>query len=236
MHAEGRALSNSLLFHLLRQSVVGCRNTPSKRSRQVREASFPASTARATASPDLMLSRAVTNQSTFSPDGTQLVEHRFGSSSVWDLTVDPPSLMYVSRGWGQESCASFSPDGRLLTICSQDNAIRVIDAHSGERFRTLEGHAGYATSVSFSYDGETLVSVGSDSTVRIWDVESGQLRTTLDGFEQTPWRVALSPRGDSLASVHGSAVGGAGGRGELLQHLRLRLYRAEPFRSWRFRH
>jgi serine/threonine protein kinase/WD40 repeat protein len=152
---------------------------------------------------------------TFSPDGTVLVEHRFGATTVWDLTAAPPALRYVSPGWGQESCASFSPDGRLLAICSQSNAIRVIDARTGELVWNLEGHGGYATSASFSGDGGTLVSVGSDSTVRLWDVESGQLRTTIDRFEEVPWRVAFSPRGDSLATVHGRAEGGPGARGEL---------------------
>ncbi len=144
---------------------------------------------------------------TFSPDATLLLEHHFGGTTAWDLTVDPPVLRYIARGWGPDTCSAFSPDGSLLAICSFDNTIRLHDASSGELKRALEGHAGYAASAAFSPDGHTLVSAGSDATVRIWDIDSGELKTTLADFDAPVWRVAFSPRGDTFASSHGAPAG-----------------------------
>ena len=70
--------------------------------------------------------------------------------------------------------------------------------HSDEL--TLEGHAGWVTSVAFSPDGQRLASGSDDKTVKIWDSATGKELFALKGHAGPVRSVAFSPDGQRLAS------------------------------------
>jgi WD40 repeat protein len=67
---------------------------------------------------------------------------------------------------------AYSPDGRIIVSGSDDNTIRIWDAHTGAEIREpLTGHTGWVRSVAYSPNGQNIVSGADDKTIRIWDVQ-----------------------------------------------------------------
>ena len=138
----------------------------------------------------------------FSPDGTLLANvNATGGISLWDVnTGQHLRTIFGSGGWG----IAFSPDGGTIATGSYygDNAVHLLDTHTGELLRTLTGHTDSVMTVAFSPDGETIATGGShrDGTVRLWDADMGKPLRTLKGHVYKVWSVAFSPDGTLLAS------------------------------------
>jgi hypothetical protein len=66
----------------------------------------------------------------------------------------------------------FSPDGTRLASASQDQTVKVWDAHKGQEVLTLQGHTLPVLSVCFSPDGTRLASASQDQTVKVWDASA----------------------------------------------------------------
>ncbi|MHB1422156.1 MAG: sigma-70 family RNA polymerase sigma factor [Gemmataceae bacterium] len=64
----------------------------------------------------------------------------------------------------------FSPDGRLLAVAGDDNAVHLWDTIEGKWLRHWQGHRGEIWPLVFSRDGRRLASGSRDTTVLIWDV------------------------------------------------------------------
>jgi WD40 repeat protein len=99
--------------------------------------------------------------------------------------------------------SDFSPDGRRLVTCGEDedNAVRVWDAETGREVLTLQGHTNEVASVAFSPDGRYIASAGADQTVRIWDAPTGRPVHTLRGHKAVVFGLAFHPDGRQLASA-----------------------------------
>ena len=96
---------------------------------------------------------------------------------------------------------AFTPDGTVLAAAggnTDDFAIHLWDAASGQSLGTLDGHTGIVWGVAFSPDGEMLASVSSDKTARIWDWRNGTLLKSLD-FPGEVSSISFSPNGQTLA-------------------------------------
>ena len=78
--------------------------------------------------------------------------------------------------------------------------MKLWDARSGRRLRTLYGHTSGVNSVAFSPDGATLVSGGVDGTLKLWEAGSGRLLRTLEGHSVAVTSVAFSPDGTMVVS------------------------------------
>ena len=79
--------------------------------------------------------------------------------------------------------------------------MRIWDAATGSRVRTLRGHADLVSGVAYSPDGRTLASASRDHTVKLWDVATGRVLHTLSRARGRGLGVAFSPDGRTLASA-----------------------------------
>ena len=62
---------------------------------------------------------------------------------------------------------AFDPSGTVLSIASNDGAVKMYEVASG-KVTHLTGHEDAVQSVLFDHAGEFLLSAGSDGTIRIW--------------------------------------------------------------------
>ncbi len=111
---------------------------------------------------------------TISPDRNYMVTEHKGENG---RLIELGSLKEIVRfPFTDFSKATFSPDGRLLAITSEDNdPLKLIEIASGtERLRIATGGRLYAP--AFSPDGQTLAVDGNDGFVRLIDISSGRER------------------------------------------------------------
>ncbi|ETN98144.1 WD repeat-containing protein [Reticulomyxa filosa] len=108
---------------------------------------------------------------------------------------------YKIKGhFGSVTHAQFSPDGKLVVSCGQDDTIRLWNLKSGNELMILKGHFNGLTSVQFSPEGTFIVSSSSDGIIRIWDVNSGILLKKLERHTNAILNVEFSPDGQYLVS------------------------------------
>jgi WD40 repeat protein len=107
---------------------------------------------------------------------------------------------------------SYSPDGRLLAVGSQDSEVTLWDIANPRRPRRLAvlrdfNNAVYSTVIS--PDGHTLAAGSQDDMVRLWDIATPShprlLAPPLAGPTDTVYQVGISPDGRMLA---GATTGG----------------------------
>ena len=72
---------------------------------------------------------------------------------------------------------------------------------SGEKLRTLSGHAGLVLRLTFNPDGSRLASAGFDRLAKIWDVNTGNELFGLYGNTSNVFGVSFSPDGRYLATA-----------------------------------
>jgi len=74
---------------------------------------------------------------------------------------------------------AYSPDNLRIVSSSDDDSIKIWDAHSYQLLNTLNGHTNMVNSVVFSPNNLSIASGSCDNTIIIWDAHSGQLLNTL---------------------------------------------------------
>ena len=104
---------------------------------------------------------------------------------------------------------SFSPDGKLLTSCSNNETIRLWQMPNGKSIAKVL-HNGSVKGVTFSPDGKLLASCSDKQTIRLWQMPDCRHLSTLTGyvslvngvsFRIAPvYGVSFSPDGKLLAS------------------------------------
>ena len=97
------------------------------------------------------------------------------------------------------------PTGQRIATGSQDNTVRLWDAHSGAPIQTLEGHEDTVQAVALSTDGARLATGSDDGTARIWNAATGETLESLRHDEPVK-SVALSPDGTRLLTASGDAA------------------------------
>ena len=100
--------------------------------------------------------------------------------------------------WGDHT-ATWSPDGRRLSLVSGDNKIEVWEVESGKRVLRYEDRSEMA--MAWSPDGRLLARVSKNHKLEVWEVESGVLcsEDSRYGVKAIVW----SPDGRLLASILG---------------------------------
>ncbi|KIJ42926.1 hypothetical protein M422DRAFT_170420, partial [Sphaerobolus stellatus SS14] len=97
---------------------------------------------------------------------------------------------------------SFSPERERVVSGSNDQTIRIWNAHTGKLVSgPFQGHTGRVLSVAFSPDGERVVSGSSDQTIRIWNACTGEpVSGPFHGHKYSVSSVAFSPDGERVVS------------------------------------
>ena len=137
----------------------------------------------------------------FSADGTRLIVASYPACWHYDAHTGEEVDRIL---WNVSYDEGLSPDGTLFVTSYWDGGISLLDTHTGEFLKFLEGHTNYIRSVAFSPDGTTLASGSSDETIRLWDVATGETRHILTGHTGGVYGVAFSPDGKTLASGSGN--------------------------------
>ena len=98
----------------------------------------------------------------------------------------------------------FLPTGFVFATgeeSSQEDAVRLWNAHTGEHVRMLLGHSAFVMSICLlARWRNTLASGSADRMIRLWDAHTGEYRHTLYGHTNAINSVAFSPDGLTLAS------------------------------------
>jgi WD40 repeat protein len=139
----------------------------------------------------------------FSPDSMLLVSGGTDHTlRVWDVETGDSAVAQVS---GPPREMVFVPDNRTLLFSSNNNAVGVLDAPTGEVRRMMRGHTARVLKMALSRDGLRLVTGGLDRAVRVWDVESGESRLVGEHGEEVQ-SVAFSPDGRMIVSAGADGV------------------------------
>ena len=135
-----------------------------------------------------------------SPDGSLLltVDGQFRGPRVQVWNAETGSELARLETVGGRVGARFSPDGkRVVTYGSQDRAVHMWDALTGEELLTLAGQRAPFLDVAFSPNGRRLAGASRDSTTWMWDALTGDLLTILPGGGRG---IVFSPDGTRIAS------------------------------------
>jgi WD40 repeat protein len=123
---------------------------------------------------------------TTSADGRRLVAagDKTGLVRIWS---DGVLAHTIPASDGAVTAVAFASGGRLVSG-TDDGAVRVHDAVSGEEVRTPTPHT--APVLALAFTGDLLVSGGADAAVRVWDARSGVPRARLLGHTSAVAAVA----------------------------------------------
>jgi WD40 repeat protein len=135
----------------------------------------------------------------FSPSGQTIATgDTSGNICLWDATGIQKLFVGLHDNW--VTGITFSPDGQAIISCSEDETIKIWNAHTGECLKTFTGHTGWIMGVDVSGDGRLLVSASIDHTVKVWDAYSGECLHTLIGHTDWLYGIAMSVDGKWVAS------------------------------------
>jgi WD40 repeat protein len=105
----------------------------------------------------------------------------------------------------------FSPDGQHLAFRTDDGAVKVWDARTGQEKLSLKIRPSkttrlmYQPNLAYSPDGQRIASIAEDKVVKVWDALTGEEKLTLRHEDEVN-SVAFSPDGRNLATALTSTV------------------------------
>lgn len=111
-----------------------------------------------------------------------------------------------AKGWSvtllnvEPTALALSANGARVAVASDEGAVRVYNANSGQPLPAARGHTGGALTVALSADGKLVASGGVDRAARVWDALSGDELFALTGHAADVTAVAFAPNGSALVT------------------------------------
>ncbi|KAL7928858.1 hypothetical protein V8C35DRAFT_220486 [Trichoderma chlorosporum] len=145
----------------------------------------------------------------FSPVNS-LIKQRFKSEEFKGVTLKFP----VREDWDEclqilgghskyVSSVAFSHDSRLVATSSDDKAVRIWNADTGECLHALE-QQGYTRLVEFSHDSMLVISCCEE--INVWRTDTGERIRTLNGHTKAVESVAFSHDSELIVSASADAT------------------------------
>jgi COMPASS component SWD2 len=107
---------------------------------------------------------------------------------------------------------TFSPDGRTILVMTSGEAMRVVDAFSGQLLHTLTGHRNeknLALNACFTPCSNFVFCGDTDKTLWCWSRDTGRVVSTFDSSHEEPVEhVLFNPKFYVLASACSQLVSG----------------------------
>jgi WD40 repeat protein len=133
----------------------------------------------------------------FSPDGTLLA---IGDSGFQVRLVDVASgeVKATFPHPAAVSDLAFSPDGKSLAVCGQNDTAAIYALPDGKRRFEIQGRT-----ASYSSDGKQLLVAGGAGTLSWLDAATGKVKKTVSTVPHLPW-AAWSKDGKRVVSWNGN--------------------------------
>ena len=134
----------------------------------------------------------------FSRERKQLVTGSGDTVTLWDLTTRHP--ITIEDRLNHVNSVAISPDGRLLAIADDDEAIRLVDLQGKRELALFKGHTRSVTCVVFSPDGRYMATGSLDGTAKLWDIAGRRELHSFKKRKSVLTSVHFSPDGKHLAT------------------------------------
>jgi len=133
-------------------------------------------------------------RATYQPNGSKLITIGDRFIRLWELSKDPPYLLFSSIDGDPLLNASFSPGGRVL-VMSTGPLVNAWDvsSKSPQSLSDKMRHTGDVRAIAFSPSGSTFVTAATDGLARIWDLCGAEPVTFKHG--DVVYQAELSPDG-----------------------------------------
>ncbi len=140
----------------------------------------------------------------FSPDGSRIATAASdGAVKLWSVETGR-ELLHLRCTSPRH--VAFSPDGKRLAA-TDEMALKVWDASTGEEQLSVRGHQGGLLAVAFSPGGRRLATASYDRTIRLWDAATGRELLVLRAEDDAQFTsLAFDPSGKRLAAGENSVV------------------------------
>lgn len=110
----------------------------------------------------------------FSPDSERIaITPEFTVVKILDTNTGKELMECEGKHKDDINDIQYSPDGKIIVACSDNNTIWLWDAETGKSLHTINEHTNCVNSIGFSPDGKYIVSSSKDETIRVWDVKEG---------------------------------------------------------------
>jgi WD40 repeat protein len=113
----------------------------------------------------------------FSPDSKLVITSSYDCTLMWD--VETGKIIRQLKG---QSCATFNPEGNLISTASDDGSAKIWDVQTGKMLHWLKMTTSQVVSCKFSPYGKYLVTLSLDETAKLWNVQTGSLMASFDAF------------------------------------------------------
>jgi WD40 repeat protein len=131
-----------------------------------------------------------------------------GSLRIFDVADGQERLHVVPpENFSTPQLPRFSPDGSLLALTDGERGrVHLHLAATGQRLRTLDGHADQVDDLAFSPDSQTLLSTSRDGTSRLWSLATGRQQMRFQEDAEPGRRAVFHPDGQVIVSFDAMGI------------------------------
>jgi WD40 repeat protein len=128
------------------------------------------------------------------------------SIRLWEVNTGRQVQIFRGHTATVYSCG-FSPDGRQVISCSEDQTLRLWDVATGNELRQIQAHADDVADCDFALGDRKAVTVSYDGLAKLWDLGTGAEIRRMAGHAEEIRCLAVSPDGRRILSAGGKMGG-----------------------------